>query len=117
MRSLPGFPEVLLIGRCAVEQFLPPRQLSPAPFAPPRPPSTAPALLTPTGPRSRAPTPAPQALPDYRPVGQVSDDVLQDWRTAVAMVVANSVSGDSQFLTAIGDTLLANGRVDAAHAW
>lgn len=63
--------------------------------------------------RIASPIPLPhQARPSSI---KIPNDVLQQWRSVVAMTVANRVPGSSPFLLRLGDTLLSHGRVYAAH--
>lgn len=49
----------------------------------------------------------------------VPESILEKWQETAAMIVANRFLGDSPAMTlsALGDTLLANNWVDAAHVW
>lgn len=47
----------------------------------------------------------------------MSKEALEKWQETVGMIVANRTAGDSAALTSLGDALLANGRIDAAHVW
>lgn len=47
----------------------------------------------------------------------MSQVAIDKWHETVGMIVANRTAGDSTALTSLGDALLANGRVDAAHVW
>lgn len=49
--------------------------------------------------------------------GRMSQQALDKWQETVGMIVANRTAGDSAALTSLGDALLANGRIDAAHVW
>lgn len=87
-------------------------------FVPPRPlayPSLALPLLavTPAGGIPRAPTP----VSSEPPATNLPDSVLAKWQETVALIVANRTVGDSAALSALGDTLKANGWLDAAHVW
>jgi hypothetical protein len=47
----------------------------------------------------------------------LSESVLEKWQETAAMIIANRTLGDSAALTALGDALMANGWLDAAHVW
>lgn len=78
----------------------------------------APSLLPqlPTGPVARANSPL-SSLPDSTINSNLSDSVLEKWQETAAMIIANRTVGDSAALTALGDALMANGWLDAAHVW
>lgn len=92
----------------AVLQFLPPRPLAPPPILPSQQHLAIGAGLIPRAPTPIAIDPATANLPE---------SVLAKWQETVALIVANRSVGDSAALTALGDTLKANGWVDAAHIW
>lgn len=94
----------------AVQQFLPPRPLA-------QPQSYRTAELLSAGPIPRAATPISPSFPDAVLVGDLPKSVLANWQETVAMIIANRTAGDSAALTALGDTLMTNGRLDAAHVW
>lgn len=82
---------------------VPSRSLTPAPAG----------ATTVTGP-SRAPTPASAFI---APPPSLSASTLSRWQETAATIVANRVAGDTQALGVLGDTLAANGWIDAAHCW
>lgn len=91
-----------------VEQFVPPVSLAPSLVPMPSLPSGMPVA------RSNSPLPGTQDKPVNR---NLSQSVLEKWQETVAMIIANRTVGDSAALTALGDALLANGWLDAAHVW
>ncbi|KAK4701487.1 COPII coat assembly protein SEC16, partial [Phenoliferia sp. Uapishka_3] len=93
------------LGAESVLQFLPPRPLAPPPLLPSQ------HLAVGAGLIPRAPTPV-SAQPT---MDNLSESVLSKWQETVALIIANRSSGDSAALTALGDTLKANGWLDAAH--
>jgi hypothetical protein len=93
-----------------VQQFVPPRPLALPSI------HLSNQLLAPT-PSVRVPTPVSPNYPDPALVGNLPETVLANWQETVAMIVANRAAGDSATLTALGDTLMTNGWVDAAHVW
>ena len=56
--------------------------------------------------------------PNFSSPGPVPVDVLNKWSSTAAMLIPGpSVSESSAALLALGDCLLANNLVEAAHAW
>lgn len=112
----------------AVEEFIPPTVLLAQSFTHPGPSPSPSSLPNPYGlstnvphsavnSRASSPVPIPK-LPEVRqPVIKLSNDTLKQWRSTVALTIANRVPGTAAFLLHMGDMLLGNGRVHAAHAW
>ena len=67
-----------------------------------------PAHLTPRTPNFQPPAPP----------ANISPETLAKWAEIVAMMISSTISTDtSSAITALGDQLLANQYVEAAHAW
>ncbi|KAI9615428.1 hypothetical protein H4Q26_011366 [Puccinia striiformis f. sp. tritici PST-130] len=64
---------------------------------------------------SRAPSPAPLPHPLRTSSAKIPNNVLHQWRSVVSMTISNRVPGSAPFLLRLGDTLLSNGRIYAAH--
>jgi len=65
-------------------------------------------LSTPLTPNFSAPPPS----------NNVPHDVLSKWKDTLAMLISSSSNADNTaVITALGDQLLANQWVEAAHAW
>ncbi|CAH7666401.1 Sec23-binding domain of Sec16-domain-containing protein [Phakopsora pachyrhizi] len=111
-------------GAGALEEFLPPSHSIAPPAAPfalnPEsyglPPAAAMNLqgMTLSASRVNSPAPTPQLQSRKLPTN-VPDYVLKQWQPTVALTVANRVAGSTPFLVGLGDLLLNNGRVYAAH--
>ncbi|MBW0487823.1 hypothetical protein O181_027538 [Austropuccinia psidii MF-1] len=65
---------------------------------------------------SRISSPTPLINPIQQNHSKISKDVLQRWRSTVALTIANRVPGSVPFLLRLGDILLNNNRIYAAHA-
>ncbi|KAG0147708.1 hypothetical protein CROQUDRAFT_670305 [Cronartium quercuum f. sp. fusiforme G11] len=108
-------------GASAMEEFIPPTLLSGPTFTPSAP-SLAPSPYAPinglsSAVNSRASSPVPISKPEPRHPGvKVPTDVLKQWRATVSLTIANRVPGTAAFLLSLGDTLLSNDRIYAAHA-
>ncbi|GAA6008207.1 hypothetical protein JCM11491_001929 [Sporobolomyces phaffii] len=87
------------LGAESIEQFLPPRSLTPQTQAQLLPPA-------PIGSSQQNRVEAQSRLPD---------STLESWRDTVGMIVANRTAGDSAALTALGDALASNGWIQASH--
>ncbi|KAH9817670.1 Sec23-binding domain of Sec16-domain-containing protein [Melampsora americana] len=109
-------------GPAAMEEFIPPTILSgnsmarSSPSLAPNPYGIAMAV-PPSASNSRASSPAPINKPEFRhPTVKLPNETLNQWRTTVALTIANRVPGTTPFLSSLGDTLLSNNRVYAGHA-
>lgn len=90
-----------------VKQFLPPQTLAPSALS----------NFSRLSPAIPPVTPAGFNFHDTSLTSELPDAVLDQWQETTAMIVANRTSGDSAALTALGDTLMSNGWIDAAHVW
>ena len=64
------------------------------------------------------PTPVSPSIPKLSIPTNVSPEVLANWPETAATIVSNSVGGEhSSSLTALGDCLLSNNWIEAAHVW
>lgn len=108
-------------GPAAMEEFIPSSVLSGNPMA-----RCSPALapnpygmvmtVPSSASNSRASSPAPGNKPELRhPPAKLPHETLNQWRSTVALTIANRVPGTTPFLSSLGDTLLSNNRVYAAH--
>lgn len=63
-------------------------------------------------------TPMSPNFPAPAVAGNIPPDVLAKWQETVAMMISNPLSPDtSSALTALGDYLITNQWIEAAHAW
>lgn len=95
-----------------VQQFLPPIPQSSSSLSL-QPPSSY------NAPISRATTPISAGFVNSALTQDAPEAILEQWQETAAMIVANRFLGDSPAMTlsALGDTLLANDWIDAAHVW
>lgn len=90
-----------------VKQFLPPQTLDPSALS----------TFSRISPAIPPVTSAGFNWNDTSLTSDLPDPILDQWQETTAMIVANRTSGDSAALTALGDTLMSNGWIDAAHVW